>query len=332
MTLSRGRKMLVLAGANMVGFAIAALMAEGILRWAHIPYQQRLVPTENAIAEFDSALGWSYKPGISKKIRYGVNERWVHIDGNRIRVPGPGHRLSRTQPSILFVGCSYTMGHGVSWEESFPGQFAALVGERLQVVNLGVQGYGTDQALLALERYLPSFNAKVVVYTFLEDHIIRNGNRDRRMLCPECVFLGTKPQFEIGADGRPRLFKRPALYQDIVTSYLLDAIIMRGGGLLGQFPPRPLSLTRALIREMSDVSARQGARFVVVNWRWREDGFTGIDDLEVPVIDTMQDAPAGWSAMLIPSDAHPDPTAHRHVALSILRYLDKQGLIGESRE
>ena len=75
------------------------------------------------------------------------------------------------------------------------GNFDTLEEVPYQVVNLGVQGYGSDQALLALKKHLPKFNAKIVVYTFIENHILRNGNYDRRMLVPTARFLGTKPQF-----------------------------------------------------------------------------------------------------------------------------------------
>ena len=68
------------------------------------------------------------------------------------------------------------MGHDLSYEESFVGKFEALQEVPYQIVNLGVQGYGSDQALLTLKRYLPKFQTKVVVYTFIEDHILRNGN------------------------------------------------------------------------------------------------------------------------------------------------------------
>jgi len=41
----------------------------------------------------------------------------------RIRIPYPGFRFDYSRPSVLFIGCSFVMGHGLSYEDSFVGQF-----------------------------------------------------------------------------------------------------------------------------------------------------------------------------------------------------------------
>ena len=60
------------------------------------------------------------------------------------------------------------------------------------MVNLGVQAYGTDQALLRLKRYFDGFNVAVVIYTYFSDHVKRNENRDRRLLVPAGKFMQCK--------------------------------------------------------------------------------------------------------------------------------------------
>ena len=77
---------------------------------------------------------------------------------------------------MLFVGGSFTMGHGVQYEDTFVGQVEAMPQFPYQAVNLGVQGFGTDQSLLLLKRHFNKFNTIAVVYTFIEDHIVRNAN------------------------------------------------------------------------------------------------------------------------------------------------------------
>jgi hypothetical protein len=323
MNLTLGKRLAALAAANLLGLALLFATGEAICRLARVPYRPTTVPRENAIARYDAELGWSYRPGFSATIRTPFNTHEVDFDENGIRVPRRGHRLDGERPSVLFVGCSYTMGHGLPYEESFVGQFAAAAGADYQTVNLGVQAYGTDQAYLALLRHLPRFNARVVVYTFLGDHVIRNGNYDRRMLYPNAVFLGTKPLFDLDPRGRLVLARKPARYEQLHTSYLLDLLRIRLGTLMGTFPPAPLALTRALVREMAAAARERGARFVVVNWRWSEADRSDrdLEDLGAEVIDTLDDAPPGWAAMRLPGDEHPDRAAGRHVAELLRRRL-----------
>jgi len=311
------KKISLLAAANLGLLALLLCLTEVALRIARIPYTEEVSPSELAISRFDPDLGWAYLPNLSKTITIGSNVRAVHFDENGIRVPAPGHHLSPTRPSVLFVGCSFTMGHGLSYEESFVGQFQALAGTSFQAVNLGVQAYGTDQALLALQKFAPRFNTKVVVYTFIEDHIYRNGNYDRRYLYPEVKYIGTKPLFGLDRDHAIYLAKAPLLYKDYRHSYLYDLLKMK----LEPRPPYPEELTKALIREMNDYCKKRKIRFVLVNWRWSKTDYDDFNDLAAKKIDTLESAPAGWESMRIPEDGHPNTEASTHVARLLQRYL-----------
>jgi len=108
----------------------------------------------------------------------------VHTNAQGIRVPKPDTLLDPDRPTVIFVGCSYSMGYGLPFEDTFIGQLAAYPNFPYQVVNLCVEAYGTDQAWLRLQRYMYDFNTIAVVYTFLPDHVNRNQNYDRRLLFP----------------------------------------------------------------------------------------------------------------------------------------------------
>jgi hypothetical protein len=112
------------------------------------------------LMQFDPVLGWAYIPNQTVVHEIGTAKQKVPIyfDTLGLRVRAPGVRYDPEAPTALFVGCSYTFGHGVPYEESFIGRLAATPGFPYQVVNLGVQGYGTDQSWLMLKRYLKSFN------------------------------------------------------------------------------------------------------------------------------------------------------------------------------
>jgi len=308
------RKLLFILAINVAVIVVLLVVAELVFRLAGFPFSGSWVPTENAIARFDDELGWTYLPGISRTLTSGGRDWTLHTDANGIRVPRADHRLSPDRPSVLFIGGSYTLGQGLSYEDTFPARFEAAAAGRYQAVNLGVQAYGTDQSLLTLRKHLKSFDTKVVVYTFFGRHLYRNGLRDRRLLIPDARFLGTKPLFALDSGGKPFLTHRPVPYEDYTHSYVLDFLKMRLGPPLHLFPPFPADLTKALIREMNSICAENGATLIVLNWRWSKTDYNDFGDLGFLILDTLPNAPPGWAKMRIPLDTHPDAAACRFVA------------------
>lgn len=315
---------------NLVIFSLTFILVEGAFRLKGIPYSRHAyTPNENSFARFDHELGWSYLPNKS-----AINESWggavkkpVHFDENGFRRPDAGFQLSYNEPSVIFIGGSFTMGHGLSYEESFVGTFDNFEGMPFQVVNMGVQGYGSDQALLILKKNLHKFNAKVVVYTFIEDHIRRNGIYDRRMLIPTAKFLGTKPQLALNRSNELYVKHSPLLYKDYTHSYLIDFFKIRVGTLIGSFPYFPEDLTKQIILEMKKYSNEHGAHFLVLNWRWSQDDYDKLfQELDIDIIDTLDEAPSGWEDMVLFKGVHPNAEASAHVAELLLRHFKENRL------
>ncbi len=321
------KKVLLVVLVNIAVLALLLAVTEFTLRALHIPYREDFTPSENALARFDDETGWSYIPGLSREISAGTGSIRIAFDRNGIRVPAAETLLSPTAPSVLFIGCSYTMGHGLNYEESFVGKFGKRVGNSYQMINAGVQAYGTDQALLTLKRIAPQFNTRVVVYTFIEDHITRNGNYDRRYLYPEAKILGTKPLFVLDRDGALRLARKPLRYPEYRNSYLYDLLRMKIEYALDLQPPYPVDLTKALIREMDRYCRERGIAFVLLNWRWTEEDFDDFRELTAARIDTLDGAPEGWASMMLPGDVHPDENASSHAAGLLYGYFRKTGLL-----
>jgi hypothetical protein len=321
--------------ANVVLLLFVFVIGEGTCRIFGIPYKVKYIPHENAFGRFDPELGWSYIPNKSAISTAGDLEnpikKPVYFDENGIRVPYPGFKFDYSKPTILFIGCSITMGHGLSYEETFVSKFASFGEVPYQIVNLGVQGYGTDQALLTLKRYISKFNTKVVIYTFFNDHILRNGNYDRRMLVPTAKFLGTKPLFALKENGQLYLKKKPLLYKyyEYTHSWLLDLYKIRVGSKLGTFPPKPEKLTVALIKEIEKVAKANGARFILLNWRWEMNKYNDdfFHDINADIIDTLKGAPDNWNKMVILGGVHPTAEASAHAAELLLRYFKEKNLL-----
>jgi len=301
---------------------------ECLARILNFPFHVKWTPSETAIARFDPEVGWSYFPNHTVTQEFGDDHRKIamYFDDLGCRVPSTGYHASHTAPSVLFVGDSFTFGHGVTYEESLVGRIASKKDFPFQVVNLGVQAYGTDQALLMLERQFGKFNTKAVVLIFTIMQLDRNETYDRRIQYPDGQFLGTKPKFALNADGTVYLQNTPVEFSHYSYSHLWAAfqvLSFRYG------PSRSNRLTRGLIREMQAFTESHGARFVVVDW-YDDDGFPW--GLNVDVIRLETHAPDGWRSWNIPGDGHPDARAHAfaadYIGGELERILAKEHAVG----
>jgi len=298
------------------------------------PFRAEVETSEYRLARFDPELGWAYEPDRTTVQIFGSDRREVSLsfDANGFRVAGPDVRLDPARPSLLIVGGSFAMGHGVPFEESLAGRLAAEPGFPYQVVDLGVQAYGTDQALLALQRHIDRFDTRVVVYPFICDHVVRNSNRDRRLLRPTRRFLGTKPRFALDHQGALFLEQRPERYDDRFRSRLAAVLEIRWES---QGPLPSLALTRALVRELQRETETRGGAFVAIHWQMEPPepycGDQPLGGLGLRLVDTAVDPPPGWESWVIPGDGHPDARAHAHVARRLIELLSSEGLIGTRR-
>ena len=247
---------LLIAG---VSGALGLVAVELSLRALKLPFSESRAHLELGLSRFDEELGWVYREDQSIVQR----DIPLHFDAMGARVAAEDTELDHEQPAVLFIGGSFTFGHGVPYEHSFVGVLDAVEQLPFEVVNLGVQAYGTDQALLRLKRHFHDFNTKLVVYTFITAHVARNEYHDRRVLYPKARFLSTKPRFGLRDDGTLVLEHEPVRYEDYSYSRIWARLQM---ARIRQGPPLSTELTRALIREMRDFAESNGAQFLVVNW------------------------------------------------------------------
>ncbi len=317
------KKVLFVTCTVLLSFFLCIILPEIALRFLGLPFKEIRTPPETSLGKFDRELGWAYIPNNSVTQEFGNDARKVamHFDSIGARVGSLKDKRDHSLPSVVFVGGSYTMGHGVPYEESFVGLLDANPEFPFEVINLGVQAYGTDQALIQLKRHLNKFNAKKVVYTFLFNHLRRNTLYDRRVLFPEARFLGTKPLFKLKSNGELYLAKKPLKYEEYQYSHLLA--YLRMFILLFNKVDTNDDLTRALINEMKNYSESHGADFFVINWDQNKNlGMKSpCEGMDIEVIETNNNPPPGWSKWKIPGDNHPSFKAHRYVAEILARRL-----------
>ncbi len=136
--------------------------------------------------------GWALKPGLRELPVF---------DGKRLSTNSRGLRGAAehdyegpaAEKRIVVLGDSFTFGEEVSDDETYAAQLARLLPD-VEVLNLGVHGYGHDQMLLYLREEGVKYRPDLVLLGFLPDDMERNllGFRDY-----------AKPRFVLPKGGGP---------------------------------------------------------------------------------------------------------------------------------
>lgn len=144
----------------------------------------------------DPELGWTIVPGgRTPDGRYEANAQAARARQDVVYATDPPAGRRR----LVAVGDSFTHGDGVTNEQTWAHRLEQLRGD-LEVVNLGVPGYGTDQAFLRWRRDAASLHADFAVLGIWPENVCRNLNLVRYFLQPAAGFSG-KPRFLVGPDG-----------------------------------------------------------------------------------------------------------------------------------
>ena len=215
---------------------------------------------------FDRELGWIPRAGYESG------------DG-RVRVNAQSIRATRIYPSsapdgtrrVVIVGDSYTWGENVGNAETFAAQMES-VATGLEVLNLGVHGYGTDQQLLRLRRDGLPFRPDVVVLAIFGQNIHRNVLRFRDYAKPRFVLEDGALVLEPRTVPSPEELLRTS--QRLPVSRLLALGRRAFTNALARSTLGDVSrserwyVTRALLHAAWRESEAAGARFLLVYIPW----------------------------------------------------------------
>ena len=266
----------------VVGIAMAAVVLEiGLrltgLRAALSPSMRRELswrarhagttgrPRPEASYAFSPTLGWELRPDV-RTDRVTSNSQGLR--GRREYAPEPPAGIRR----VLCVGDSFTFGAGLRDDETMPARLeAALNGSgpaRWEVLNFGVEGYGTDQQWLYFSERGPRYHPAVVVLAFFELNLERNIMSFRDY---------AKPYYTL-VDGRLALRNVPVPAPPEVLARKPELPRLRLGSLVGTLSEefqlsmslgdlsgtRAGAVTLALVDAMREATIAHGARFVLM--------------------------------------------------------------------
>ncbi len=221
--------------------------------------------------------GWTLAPNLSsvevfRGKRLSSNSRGLR--GRReFAVPKP-EGVWR----IALLGDSFTFGEGVSDEETFARQVELLL-PGVEVLNLGVHGYGHDQMLLTLREALPLYRPDVVLVGHVTDDSLRNVTTFRDFAKPRFRLEGGRLELE----GTPVPTPAEMLARERWRSRLLDLLAMLRARVEWRWGDRVAEvdrLTDALLSEIFREASAAGARpAVALLPAWNELGATQAEPL-----------------------------------------------------
>ncbi|MBI3550586.1 MAG: hypothetical protein HY078_16230 [Elusimicrobia bacterium] len=163
---------------------------------------------EHQFWKFDSELGWSHRAnetGVFQSERLGFRNE-IALDAFGLRDNGNGF-AGPFDKTVLIVGDSVTAGFEVKSSETFASVLERRLraaGKRWRVLNAGVRGYGTDQALLTARRLVPAVKPDLVVYMFAWNDLTDN------VTIKNFYRVYSKPAFALDASGALTPFNLPA--------------------------------------------------------------------------------------------------------------------------
>lgn len=162
--------------------------------------RMRQEPTGTAV--FDAELGWDWRPSTHDEA--GLAEI------NALGARGPREYAPEPPPGAVRLatfGDSFTFGDEVPVEASFQ-WILEHTRKDLEVLNFGVSGYGSDQALLRFRR-VGRMGAEVVCLGLMLENIGRNVNRYRPLWNTRTGISLTKPRFVLDEAGTLALVPQP---------------------------------------------------------------------------------------------------------------------------
>jgi hypothetical protein len=291
--------------------------------------REPVVPPQ--IGRFDPEFGWRPRANAHGNSRRTGREIEYRINSKGIRDEEVPHAKPDGEFRIVAIGDSRTFGFGVSMEEHFTTHLERAL-EDVQVVNLGVMGFGVDQALLYLRsegfRYEPDLVIAYVAHYGDHRHLHtrRFGKgKPRFVLDQGKLLLTNSPVSPPSADRQGLRSVDSWLMKHLVSYRLFNQAVAsvrqgdtraRGGESAPAEDGAPAgpgtgvddavnrelhALAEAIVFAMHDESLAHGARFLLV---------TEVEELheaavsrQVPVLDVR-------AALSDPSFALPDGLGH----------------------
>lgn len=160
--------------------------------------------------------GWAFAPHQPIRIVNPDNTDEIYEEKTNSRGwRDVEHAPTKTRPRILLLGDSQTYGFGVPLDQTLGGHLRDMLGDRYEVISVGVSGWGTDQQLLFLENEGWDYEPDIVVLVFtMANDVI--GNMTAESMHPRAQ----KPRYRLEDDRlvlEPLTWEQPSLLRRLFS-------------------------------------------------------------------------------------------------------------------
>ncbi len=333
---------------------VAILAGIGTIAYWTVPTAPFVLQGQPLIA-YDPEIGFvPYPNTVTQRTdtdRKGNVKLSYHVFNDRrgARVTQPG-QSAPAHPDIVFLGDSFTWGHGVENEQTF----AHLVPLALGVTgaNLAMASYGTTQSLLMLRRNL-DLAPRLIVHTFTTDHLVYSTWPCASSYYPFCLDVAhvawdkegrpriappwsdgtTRSQLQVKADHE-RLDPLTWIVHGVDVAY--GRILWAEGNKARLDRDRQNQAIEFLFAEMAKTARSIGAALLFVYMPTAgeiPDVFVNsAARLDVPLLDMSpvfqaHQAVAGAPPLTFPSDSHPNVAGNALIASTMVAFIRDRGLL-----
>lgn len=169
--------------------SVAAFMvAEGLAR-VFFPGWAPRTAALSMFWQYDPRYGWSHLPRTHGHFTAEEGrETSVAINAKGFR--GPDREYSRNDSSrrVIVLGDSMAFGFGVDYDDTFGKQLERLM-PGLEVINLGVSGYSTDQELLLYRDEGYKYQADLVLVVVAANDLASNARTLEYLIYGKPAFI-----------------------------------------------------------------------------------------------------------------------------------------------
>ena len=227
-----------------------------VYRWKWVERHKEGVQIQYRFDKYDPLKGWGLTPNLSYMPCF--NKKFINSNSRGIRGKAEySYAKVKGKLRILFLGDSFTFGDEVSDNETYPSYLQQMM-PNVEVINLGIHGYGHDQMLIYLKEEGIKYKPDIIILGYM------GGDNERNML----EFRDySKPRFKL-KNNQLKVFNTPVPAPEIMLKRerwrskfldLLSILMVEISRKNGAYDKEEKSLTYALLKEIVNTAKSIGS-------------------------------------------------------------------------